>query len=752
MALEQEFGNGYLIPWGRITHSETAQVEHSKLESGMTSEKFRRRGYTHTLSITGVLQYSNLWGRIRDQKDRLTEHIESMKDNPNNFGLPVNAGFYPSIPVDPTNVVFEPVSLNFEDSILLDNLKYSAQFVFKIYPTDNEVGEIDVPVLGISLWDGSTYSVSSQWDRARKKKTNNITVSASIKCPDQMSWNKALQFYDRVVSLHSLVGEATIGSLQYDKNYDQQTVSYNITAENVEEEGDQDAIIRLFGYDWSIHGTLQISNDESKTEVSLSTPNSKVISNNALPNVEVLTYSLNVTAPADVGYVSNTEGPNLPTVTLLDMYTNARAIRPGQYLKGLESATTENTEWVTLLDPDPNQLWEITQSSETFDPLNKSLSVNVTARRARDVVIRKTLGFANQTPFLWSGSQMAFNSNNDIAAFIFSNTVTVNANIQVPNDMNAVQAEELIQEVLLFPDFDSSRYRGYKLTSKQANFDRISQVGTYSLTFQQIDLYSFFDEVGNTRSPRSCIWDYDMFNGITGLQFEVTYSEDASVDENNVVVNTLSVDISMKQNPDEYIQRNSSIENTFNQLWVKFKQNKEHLGDGLYRMSSARRSFSSSTLTGQMNLSFTDDGDNADNTGAFVEFYGIILSNARYNYKIPTMRFGSYTDGYTHGDFAQKQGIDVMKLSLSGTVKQKHYDTINEPKNRIYSSAEYQDGYLYIAGYLGRIESLSIDPNPKTQTAEISVSIIVQPTNNSGDIIRPVFDLDTLNAHSVTEL
>ena len=751
MALEQEYGAGYLIPWGWITHAETASVEHIKLESGTSGEKFRRRNYTHTLNINGTLQFSDMWGTVRTQKDSLTEHIESMKDNPNNFGLPINAGFYPSIPVDPSNIVFEPVSLNFEDGTLIDKLNYTVQFVFTITPADGEIGEIDIPALGIDLWDGSTYSTSVQWDRARRRKTNTISIAASISCPAQMSWKKACSFYDRVESLESLVGETVIQNLSYEKNYDQQTVSYNISAENISDEGDSTAVLRMFGYDWCIYGSLQISNDESKVEVSLSTPNSKVISNSALPNVEVLTYSLNVGAPGDVGFASDTESPNLPPVTMLTMLTNARSIRPGQYLKGIESATTDNDDWVVIMDPDPTQLWEITQSSESFDPLNKTLSVNITAKRARNITIRKDLGFTGQTPFIWSGSQMSYNLNSDISSFLFSTSVTINGNIQIPNDMSVSQANTLIEEMKDLPTFDSQKYKGYKLVSKQGNFDRITQTGTYSLQFQQIDLLSFFDEYGEPRSPRSCIWDYEVFNGVSGLQFEVTYGEKTSIDESDNTVNELSIDINMKQNPDEYIEKKSNIEQTFNLLWVRFKTNRETLGDGMYRLSSASRNFNSSTLSGTMSLSFTDDGygDGSDNNASFVDFYGIILSESKYDCKIPTMRFGNFTDGYTNGDYAQKQGLDLFRISLSGVVKKKYFDTINEPKNKIYRSSEYKNGYLYIAGFLGRIESISINPSVKQQTADVSVSILVQPTDENGDLVIPKFDLDTLNAISV---
>lgn len=753
MALEQEFGNGYLIPWGWITHSESVSIEHSKIGAGTSVEIYRRRGYTHTLTINGSLQYSNTWGTMRTQKDRLTEYIESMKTNPENFGLPINAGFYPSIPINPSNVVFEPVSLNWEPGVLLDQQKYSVSFVFKIYPDDTEIGEMDT-ALGIKLWDGSNYSVSLNWDRAKKRTVKTVSISASIKCPDQMSWKKALEYYESVASLSDHVGDAIIGTLQYDKNYDQQSVSYSIGFELIGDgdEGDADATIKLFGFLWSIHGSLQISSDTSKVEVSLSTPDSKVVANTALPNVEVLNYTLSVTAPNDVGLVSPNEMPGLGPVTLLDMYANARSIKQGQYLKGLESATTENTDWVIIADPDPTKLWEITTVSSSFDPLNKSLSVNISARRARDVVIRKDLGFANQTAFLWSGSQMSYSRNSDLTSFIFSSTVTANANIQVPNDMTAIQAQELIDEVMALPQFDSSRYRGYKLISKQGNFDRITQTGTYSLQFQQIDLYSFFDDVGNVRSPRPCLWDYNIFQDIVGLQMDVRYNERASLDTNNVLVNELTVDINMRQNPDEYVQRASSIESVFTQLWTKFKVNKESIGDPTYRLSAISKNFDSNTLTGQMSLTFTDDGDNSENSGAFVQFYGIIISDPKYSFKFPTMRFSEFTDGYTNGDYAQKQGMDMCIISLSGRVKFKHYDTITPPKNVLQSSSDYKEGYLIIAGYKGRIQEISIDPDPKNRTADVRFSIKVQPTDANGNIIIPEFDDDTLQAVPYTEL
>lgn len=749
-SLEPEYGSGYLDPWGYITHSETIGINQSQIFSGNKSlEEYRRRGYTHTLSISGALQYcGNL--TIREQKDRLTEYISNMRDRPSNFVLPINAGFFPSIIANPEDVIFEPINISFEGGTLIDNLKYEVQFVFNLYPQDNEIKEISI--FGILIWDRSQVTISKSYDRAKKSIINNITVSGSIKSPDNMSWSKALTYYNAVDSLQSQVNDNVISSIQLDKNIDDQTISYSISGSSIDDNsiGDINATVNIFGFTWSIHGTIQLENRQSKIPISIDEGDQRVVVNNSIPFIETLSYNLNVSAPNDVGLISSSEGPNLPSITLMDMYANARSIRPGQFLTGVKQATTSFTGWTEISDPSSNVLWEIQSSTASYDPLNKSLGVSIVATRARNTSLRKNIGFNGSDPFLWDGCQISYNSSNDGPSFIFNNSVSVNGSFKTPDDMTSLQGKELVDEMLNLSDFDD-RYRGYKLVSKSGGYDPISQNGTFNLSFQKIDLYSFFDDDGNPRTPRSCLWSFGIFDDITDIQVEVSYNQSASIDENRNTITELSVDLSIRQDPRSFTENNTSIELAFEQLWQKFIINKTTLQDGVYRLNSSRRTYNSSRLEGQMSLSFTDDGEGIGNT-PFVNFYDIILNNAKYSYDLPKMRFSTLEDGFSNGDFAQKHGLGSYKISLTGQVKSKYYDTINPPVNKIYSSEEYQKGFLYIAGFYGRIETLNINPDPVRKTADINVSIISQPMDEIGVLKSWDFSKEALNSFTTEEI
>jgi hypothetical protein len=744
-SLEPEYGVGYLDPWGFITHAETVSITQSVINSGSGAEFYRRRGFTHTLTVNGVLQFSDQQGTIRFQKDRLVRFIELMKEDPSNFNLPINAGFFPSIVIDPSQAIFEPTNVNFEGGTLIDNARYEVQFVFQLFPAENEIEEIEV--FGIGLWDGSAISINVQFDRSAGTRKSTTTISASISCPTNMPWEKALIYYDRVLALEDNFGDNILMSVQADKNFDAQTVSYNITGDTVEEEGDKSATIELFGFDWSIHGSLQITNNVTKVPVDVNEDKNKVINDSEIPYIETLTYGISVSAPGDVGLLSPNEGPGLPPVTLLDMYANARSIRPGQYKTGLKNVTTEVDDWAIITDPKPNELWEIIDSNASFDANNKSLSVNITAKRARETAIRKNFGFVGSEAFLWDGVDISYSNSGNPDSFISTITVGVIGNIQTPDDMTPKQAQDLIDEMLALPDFDE-RYRSYKLVNSTGNYNPHSQSGVFNLSFQKTDIYSFFDENGSPRIPRSCLWGFGIFDDVPNLQVEVTYSQNANTDEDGNNSTDLSIDLSIRQNPNTFVELSSTIEQAFEELWQRFVVNQETLNNGIYRFSNGRRNFTSRTLEGQMNLNFTDDGE-GDGQKPNIVFYGIIISNPKYNFKLPRQRFSSNTDGFSHGDFAQKHGFDLMSISLSGKIKGKNYDTIQPPVNEIYASSEYRDGFLIIAGYIGRLTDININPDPTKRTADVSFSIEVQPTNSNGLLKEWNFTEDNLGAVAV---
>lgn len=741
-SLEPEYGVGYLDPWGYITHAETVSIEQAKINSGTGSEFYRRRGFTHTLTVNGILQYSDQRGTIRFQKDRLVQFIEMMKENPANFNLPINAGFFPSVIVDPAQAIFEPVSMSFEGGTLIDNGRYEVQFVFQLFPAADEIEEIEV--FGIRLWDGSSLSISVDFDRSAGTRRSTTTVSANISCPTNMPWSQALIYYDRVLALQSNVGDSILTNVQVDQNFDEQTVSYSISGDTIDEEGDLDATIELFGFDWSNHGSIQITNNRTKTPVDITKDKDIVIDEDDIPYVETLTYSLSVTAPSDVGFTSQNEGPDLPPITLLDMYANARTIRPGQYKTGLRNVSTQVTAWAGITDPAPNELWEIMDINTSFDSRSKSLSVNITAKRARGTAVRKNFGFVGSDPFLWDGINVSYNNSGNPDSFIFTTTVSVVANIQTPDDMTPKQAQELIDEMLALPDFDE-RYRSYKLTSKSGNYNPLNQTGQFNLTFNKIDIFSFFDDDGNPRTPRSCIWGFGIFDNTPGAQIEASYSQQANTDEDGNTTTDLAIDISIRQDPDTFVEFNTTIEEAFESLWQRFVVNQETLNNGIYRFSSGRRNFNSRRLEGQMNLSFTDDGEGEGQRPNII-FYGIIISDPKYSFKLPKERFSSVTDGFSNGDFAQKHGFDLMNITLSGKVKGENYDTIQPPTNQIFDSSEYQAGFLIIAGYLGRLQDININTNPTNRTADVSFSIAVQPTDDNGNLKQWDFTEDNLGA------
>jgi len=780
MSYESDFSSDYLDPWGWITQAESVSIESSNVD-----DSYRKRGFTNTLTISGVLQYCNdkilESVTIRQQKDKLMKKFEEMTGPLQNFipnsinytGNQTISDFYPFISalagVPPeSNIIYEPVSLSYDNTNLMDNLSYTATFVLKVFPAKEEIltRVIKIPIANkegtkdLDIWDGSSISTKVEFNESTNNIIRIVTISGSIQSPNDMPWKEANFFLDNIKSFE---GADKVTDLNYEENYDKQTISYSMSFrdEANNENSDFLGIVNIFGENWPLYFSLQISNNDPAMPASGTVNYEKTVPSGDLPKYETLNFNLSLTSPTDL-YFSEIEDNNKAQITLLEVYQSARKIIPGQFLPGIIfPGTGDLLSFFNFADDSPIDLWEIITCEPSFDIRNRSLQVTITARRARKVEIRKTkILVPEKEAFLWEKCNFSYSSTSDARSFIFTDTINVSADIVCPRDMTPIQARELIKEIQELPSFDTLKYGPYKLLNKSGNFNDISQTGNFSLQFKKIDIYDNFDEEGKLRPPRTCLWDYGIFTDVEGIQVDVTYTESSNLSREDVVVNTLSVSVRLRQDPEQPPydgtsgpgSPNTDIQLAMQFLWNKYVSNRFLKLNNIYRISNATKEFNSQSLEGSISLTFTDDGNNSSNEyEEYIEYYGMKLVEPKFTIDGPKKRFSRLTDGFSDGDIAQDHGFDIITASLSGKIIPEYYESFQN--NSFYVDYLYVNyGMAFVPNiniglqYFGRVTSLnsSIDPIKKSGTFNITVEI--QPRTNIGSLNIPIFHPENFNA------
>ena len=227
----EDFGTGHIDPWGYILHSEAVSIELANVNS-----VYRQRNFTHTLSIKGVLLEKDGRGHDRPPilylKDRLADYFY----NNTVQAVSMGSGIFASVPTE--GVVWEPVSLDFQEDTYTTSLKYTATLVYRKTPTASEIVTRVLTYNGVIVWDNSTVDEQISYDRNTRKITKTTSISGNIRCPNDMPWGSestqgtALWFYNEIktkISQDSDIRDSRFINQQVSKNYDQQTVTYNFS-------------------------------------------------------------------------------------------------------------------------------------------------------------------------------------------------------------------------------------------------------------------------------------------------------------------------------------------------------------------------------------------------------------------------------------------------------------------------------------------------------------------------------------------
>ncbi len=720
----KEFGMGFHPIWGFILHSESVSIDSSQVD-----DEFRVRGFSHTLNISGVLtrhhakEYNPDEPVLLNAKDKLANYFYNNKT----VDLGINQGLFPSIPTGET-VDWKPVSLNINEGTYVNELRYTATLVYSRYPKDSEIKSITL--FGKQFWDGSTVSYRRSYDRQSKKITQITGVNGSIKSPDNMSWDKALFYFDQANSLQvtAVTSNKDITEVEATKNFDQQTVTYNVSGYNVLDQGDAaSTVINLFGHNWP--GTVEISIENGGLR------DTHLVGIDAIQ--QNISFNLSITAPEDMEF--------------------SDAMKHYQYAIGM----IPKKKYPTFGDPyyrfGLSGDWEIERVSPSFNPNRKTVNVAITGYRIiRRRPVQKTQKAVNSgQPFLWSGASINYSASNDIESLIFSEQVSASGQAQIPHDMTEAEAKFIESEINNLKIFDHIKYPGYKLLGKNAYYDQIERTLTFSFQLKKLDFFDPFFVSGSSvryRSPndpdRKIGFSYGVFSGIEGLQFDIQIKEDYSrteEDDRSFSFNVSGRLLSVMENG-KPISAPNSVESVLDKLWQTYVIQDKKLNKNNYICNSASRSISINRMEATFNISFTDFGrEDSDgrNYFYFPENMGSsgLLVSGTFDIDSPIMRYNTSTDGWSDGLVFQEGGLNVRTITLSAAVHKKEFEN-NRYRNKWANIEENirRNGYLVLKGYKGRIKRLNLSGiNLVKKTARVTATIEVQPDvrgTNSPSLVR----------------
>lgn len=713
-SLPVEFANGYDATWGLVLHSESIQIDRSKVDS-----EYRTRGFTHTLNISGVHLRTYLTSsdddpqRLLDVKDKLTTFFYS------NDAVAIDSSMtalFPSI-VNEDNIVWEPVSLNIAEGTYTDELKYTATLVYKRNPKDDDIKSISV--FGKDFWDGSDVSFKRQYDRITKRITQITTINGTINCPVNMSWTKAIYFFDQANSLQLTSGTSNkdITDAEVTKNFDKQTVSYSVSGYSILDKGDSDAFkMNIFGHDWP--GVSEVSIDTNSVyDTHLSGIDAAL---------QTVGFSLSISCPDDMEF--------------------SDAMQHYQYAMSMIPKKFYPTFGNNIYRYGINNAWEIESINPTFNLTKKTVNISIKGSRIiRRKPISKSLKFTNTGQgFLWTGSSIEYGISSEIQNFIFSESISTSGNAKIPNDMSEIEALIIESEIKKLRIFDNEKYPGYKLTKKAANYNKFERTLTYSIELKKIDFYDPIYIAGSTIRYRSANdpdrkvnFSYGVLSSIKNVQFDVEYKEDYSRNEDDSTLFGFSVTGRLKTILDETTgkQVGESVESILDKIWKEYVDTDKILNKK-YICNQSSRSISVSAMEGTFSLSFTDFGRESQNIGFyFPENMGSsgLLITGQFDEDSSIMQFGSSSDSFSDGLLYQENGKSVRTISLSGSVNRKEFKNksyITKWK-RILENVDRNGGFLTLRGASGRVRRLSMSAiDISKKSAKISATIEVQPNIN----------------------
>lgn len=683
----KEYGNAssFNSLWGFLLHNESVTLDQSRLFSTDTASDatVRRRKTTHQLNISGVfIRSGSSPTELLDKKDALSEAFWNDTLGAIQYGIDL----FPSLPktgnsIEPS-IYIEPISLNFDEGNYVDQLRYRAVIEYRRFPSSSEIGVISDLITGLEIWDGSTISHRQSYDRKTKKITKTTSISGNIKCPDNMPWSKALEFYNAMIGME--VGGPDDGvqimEREVSKNDDQQTISYNLTTYELISQGEI-AEIEWFGLMWSNLCDITISTEPNPKYTHLY--NGCVIQNCSL--------SLSLSVPDDI-----------PDWTTAQKYYNqAIAMQLG----------------ALNITPDG---WEIKTASGSFSSGKRTITVNITAVKYLNIPFN-LINFAGLS--IWEASTYSTQYTSEVDNLLFSEQTNISGQAQVPMDMNESNAIAIVNSINSVGLFTGP----YKVLSKQAFYDKFTRQLSYSINLKRLDFYDLFNEGGSFKSHREVSFGHGILSGISGIQSDVTYEQSQSISSEGITVNKLSVTGIIMGDPRINC---TNTEACLDAIWNKIHQDTYPTIGGIkYRMESCSRRIDSRRMNGQFTISYSDEGKKNNVT----KWYGFILLNCKYEIDHPKVRWQTITDGFTDGVIYQDGGLDVRRITMSATLHRNMFDNLEYIKaEREINDMITATGMVKVKGVEGRVTNFKVSIDELWGTGSLTITIEVQPDVYAG--------------------